>query len=490
MNIIVFGAGEESRKAIPILERKYHILFLSDNDKKKQGTFIGSYAVRPPEEIKEYDVDIVIVSTKYALEIERHLQKMGVNREKLYFCRRVFENHMDEYKIYPVLAERVENTSLPLVQYDLYHTEEHETVCKKVMIFGIFYSTYTKQLIENMSKRCDDIEFSLLTKTEEYKEKLVSEKLKHIYCFRTAADLKTILDQLPIYDVMQLLWIEQEWAYFYKLIRKKTNRLNLNVGGSDFYRAGEEGRNFYKNLIACADNITAETVTTVQEFGEYYGEDVKNKIYLLPFGIEVLEWIDRIEKNPRSEIRKKYHIPSGKIVVTCGHNAIKEHQHLKIIEALEILPEKLKKQLVFVFPMTYPQKVDAYINNVRSRLKESGLEFIILTDFMDFEGMAEYALISDIMIHVQTTDQLSSTMLEEMYAGSIVMAGKWLPYQSLHEMGIFFVDVAKICNITPILEEIVNNIEKYRTKCERNKEIVRKHSSWKELAAKWYALWK
>lgn len=387
------------------------------------------------------------------------------------------------------MAERIENTSFSLVQYDLYNTKEYETVCKKVMVFCIFYSTYTKQLIENMSKKYKDIEFSLLTKTEEYKEKVVSEKLKHIYCFQTIEDLKTILNQLPIYDAMQLLWIEPEWSYFCELIRKKAKRLNLNVGGSDFYRVGKEGRDFKRDLIAYADNITAETESTVQEFGEYYGEDAKNKTNLLPFGIEVLDWIDRIEKFPRNTIRKKYHIPFDKIVVTCGHNAIKEHQHMKIIDAVETMSDKVKSQLIFVFPMTYPQKADAYINSVRDRLKESGLDHVVLTNFMDFNEMAEYALVSDIMIHVQTTDQLSSTMLEEMYAGSIVLAGKWLPYQSLHKKGMFFWDVDEICDITMILEDVVENIEKYRTKCEGNKVIVRKHSSWDELASKWYALW-
>jgi hypothetical protein len=486
MDIIVFGAGEEGKKAIPFLEKKYHILFLSDNNKEKQGAFIGNYMIKSPEEIKEHDSAVVIASTKYALEIENYLQNIGVRRERIYFCRRY---SMDEYKIYPVMAERIENASFSLVQYDLYNTKEYETVCKKVMVFCIFYSTYTKQLIENMSKKYKDIEFSLLTKTEEYKEKIVSEKLKHIYCFQTIEDLKTILDQLPIYDAMQLLWIEPEWSYFCELIRKKTKRLNLNVGGSDFYRVGKEGRDFKRDLIAYADNITAETESTVQEFGEYYGEDAKNKTNLLPFGIEVLDWIDRIEKFPRNTIRKKYHIPFDKIVVTCGHNAIKEHQHMKIIDAVETMSDKVKSQLIFVFPMTYPQKADAYINSVRDRLKESGLDHVVLTNFMDFNEMAEYALVSDIMIHVQTTDQLSSTMLEEMYAGSIVLAGKWLPYQSLHKKGMFFLDVDEICDITMILEDVVENIEKYRTKCEGNKVIVRKHSSWDELASKWYALW-
>ena len=138
MDIIIFGAGEESKKAIPFLEKKYHILFLLDNDKKKQGSFIGSYLVKPPEEIRGCDNNIAIASTKYALEIENYLQEIGIRRERIYFCHRFTKNHGDEYKICPVMAERIESTNLPLIQYDLYHIKEQETACKKVMIFCIF----------------------------------------------------------------------------------------------------------------------------------------------------------------------------------------------------------------------------------------------------------------------------------------------------------------------------------------------------------------
>lgn len=489
MDIIAFGAGEESRKVLSFLETKYHILFFSDNDGKKQGTFIQRYIINSPEEIKRYTCDIVITSLKYASEIETQLLQMGISRDRLYICRKFSINSVNECEVCPVEPERVESTELSLIQYDLCYAKECETANKKVMVFCIFYSTYTKQLIENMSRRCSDIEFSLLTKADEYKETIQSEKLKHIYCFHTMADIKTILEQLPQYDAMQLLWIEQEWAYFYKLIRKKTRYLNLNVGGSDFYRVGETGRNFSRNLITCADNITAETETTVQEFGEYYGQKVKNKTRLLPFGIEVLEWIDFLEEYPKNMIKERYHIPDNKIVVTCGHNANGEHQHMKIIDALEKLSENIKKQVIFVFPMAYPQGADVYIGSVDSRLKESGLEYKILTKFMDFKEMAEYALISDVLIHVQTTDQLSSTMLEEMYAGSMVITGRWLPYQSLHEMGIFFRDVDTIPDITKLLEDIVMNMEEYRKKCKRNKVIVGKHSARDELAPRWHALW-
>ena len=489
MDAILFGTGEVGQKAAPFIENAYHILFFVDSDERKWETIFGNYAVKSPDEIRKYDCNVIITSTKYATEITKQLEQMGVSRDRLFLCRKFYIADVYKYEVYPLSARKVLNTGMPLIQYDLCQKEEYGTEHKKVLIFCTFFSTYTKQLIENMSKRYGDLEFSLLTNASVSKERIASEKLVHIYYFQTMTDLKTILEEIPKYDAMQLLWIEREWAYFYELIRKKTRWLNLNVGGSDFYRAEEGERDFKRNLVLCADRITAETETTVLEFGDYYGEEAKKKISLLPFGIEVLDLIRSKHDSPKDQIKMKYNIPNDKIVVTCGHNAGKFHQHLEMIDALCQMPQTVKNRFVCVFPMTYPAGCEDYIRKVENRLKEVGLEYVILTKFMDFQEMAEYALISDIMIHVQTTDQLSSTMLEEMYAGSIVIAGKWLPYRSLHEMGICFLDVDTVSGITASLEEVLTNIEEYKRKCMVNKEIVWKHSSWDELAPKWHALW-
>lgn len=487
-DVIVFGIGQNGKSALPFLKREKHILFFTDNNVKKWGTNFENYSVKSPDEIRKYNCDIVISTAKYDNEIIEQLEQMGINRERIYICRKFQAKDVSDYEIIPVIEERLSKTNIPLVQYDLYHTKEYETSYTKVLIYCLYFSVYTKQLIENISRKYQNIEFSLLTKTKEYKEKIISNQLKHIYCFQTLSDLKTILEALPVYDAMQLLWIEWEWSYFYRPIRNKTRRLNLNVGGSDFYRADKKERDFKKNLIACADKITAETEGTVQEFREYYNE-VGNKISLLPFGIEVLEFIAANKSGNINGFKRKYHIPFDKIVVTCGHNAIEAHQHIEIISALEQLSENVKRQIVCAFPMTYPSGREEYISKVTTRLSESNLEYVILTDFMDFQSMAEYALISDIMIHVQTTDQLSSTMLEEMYAGSVVIAGSWLPYQSLHEMGIYFLDVDTIPDVTVVLEDVIKNLASYKEKCKGNSEIVWKHSSWDELAPKWRALW-
>lgn len=487
-DIIIFGTGQVARKWIPLLEKEYRILFCVDNDAEKWGKKFGNYLIKPPCEIENYEYDVAIMTSgQYGKEIQNQLVQMGISDTRICKRRRI-PLYNDEFELYPLNAEGVQETGLVLRQYDLLNSEESETGCRKVMIFCLFFSVYTKQLIENISKRYNDIEFSLLTRDVENKENIIAENLKHIYCYHTLRDLKTILDQLPVYDAMQLLWMEWEWAYFYRLIRTKAKKLNLNVGGSDFYRAGTEARDFKRKLIESADTITAETEGTIKDFKEYYGA-IAQKTGLLPFGVEVLGYIKENADVSHDSIKKKFGIPTDKVIVTCGHNANRAHQHMDIIEAVSRLSENIKRQVVFVFPMTYNQVNEEYIKEVADSLEKNKLEYVILMKFMNFQEMAEYAMISDIMIHVQTTDQLSSTMLEEMYAGSIVIAGSWLPYKSLHEMGIYFLDVDAVSDVTNTLQNVVLNMEEYKKRCTGNSSIVWKHSSWEELASRWHMLW-
>lgn len=488
-DIVVFGTGEVGKKVLPFLEKQFHLLFWADNNKDKWGTRLVGYEIKSPEEILQCDCCVVIASTKYASEIVQQLQHMGIASEKIYFCRKFQSNAAYTYEAYPLLEEKVAETEIPLVQYDLYHEKECVTENKRVLIFCSFFSVYTKQLIENMSQKYEDIDFSLLTNAKESKDKIRSVSLKHIYYFETMADLKTILIQLPIYDVIQLQWIEWEWAYYSSFIREKSKRLNLNIGGSDFYRATCGERNYKYRLIECADIIIAQTKETLQNFVAYYGENIEKQMVLLPYGIEVLELINHCECVSKTIIKEKLYIPSDRIVITCGHNANEAHQHMKMIEALDRIPQNIKAQIICVFPMTYPEGNKEYISSVEAKLSETSLEYIVMTKFMSFQQMAEYARISDIMIHVQTTDQLSSAMLEQMYAGSIVIAGKWLPYKSLHDQGIFFLDVDNISDVTAMVCNVVMDISEYKDKCIGNRNIIWKNSSWDELAFRWHAIW-
>ncbi len=488
LDTIVFGASKLGIGTIGYLKDRYNILYCIDNDENKWGTEISGIKIMKPGILKNYKGEIIIASVYY-WEISKQLYSLGIPNEKIYISKRKkYDNDIYKYEILPLDSSLLGTIGGDLAGFDLYHEEEIVSGNKKVLIFCSYYSSYIKQLVENMCSICNDIEVSIITSDISTKDNISAKGLKHIYLYNTYMDLKTILEKLPVYDVMQLLWIEEPWAYFYNQIRKKCRRLNLNVGGSDFYRAKKSEREAKRRLIECADNVTAENQETVNAFLGYYGNGLASKMQILPFGVEVLDYIKRVTLD-KWQIRQKFGINNNKIIITCGHNASTEHQHKKIIGELKKMSLNIQRQVICIFPMTYPSSNKDYISSVEKELVSLTAESLVLKDFMDFEEMAEYAVVSDIMVHVQTTDQLSSTMLEEMYAGSVVVAGSWLPYESLHKKGIFFLDISSIDNLSGILEEVIINIDRYKLKCKDNASLVYENSSWESVSGKWYNMW-
>lgn len=487
MEVIVFGTGKIAHEAYSAIERRYKVLWYVDSDCYKWGEKIGDYDIRDPKSILNNNANVLVVSTLYRIDIANTLINMGVESNRIYLCNKEISEGKLFFDFFPYSCELLKSKEKQLVEYDLKEQNEKENAKMKLMIFASFYSVYTKQLIEKVLSKYDNIEVSLLTYARESAYMISAKNLKHIYMYNSMAELKSILEQIPKYDIAQMLWIEYEWAYFQKMIMNKFRKVNLCVGGSDFYRALDSDRDYKRDLIYNADCISAETEETILAFKKYYGENLYVK--LLPFGVEVLSYIKKSLGTSKNFLKKKFGIPLNKYIVTCGHNAKSEHQHIELINNLAKLPNSIKKKSVFVFPMTYPSGMSLYIEKVKKELEKNELNYVVLTEFMDFQKMAEYAIISDIMIHVQTTDQLSSTMLEEMYAGSIVIAGAWLPYRSLHEKGMYFIDVNDIEDVTIVVKDVIDNFDEYREKCKVNKELVWNHSSWDVLCEKWYELW-
>lgn len=488
LNVVLFGVGTNAKRAMGYLKQKYNILWCVDNDKGKWGSMFFGYSVKSAMSLKNFDGLIIVIAENFTYEIVEQLEDMNIDRSRIMSLFCTVSDGMYSCDVYPIIKKDFNINRKKLSDYDLLNNEESCTFKKKILIFARFYSVYTKQLIENIHNSYDDVELSLLTADLENKKCIQNDCIAHIYYFETMNDLYNILYKLPQYDIAQLLWIENIWVYFSEEIREKFVKLNLCVGGSDFYRASKQNLEFKRKLIELADLVTAETTETIREFSKYYNID-SDKIRLLPFGLEVINYIKEVNDS-NSQIRAKFNIPLDRVIVTCGHNAVKEHQHLKLIECLKGISEKVKNKVVFVFPMTYPTNRDDYINEVRTKLEEYELPFVIIKEFMDFKSMGEYAIISDLMIHVQTTDQLSSTMLEEMYAGSVVIAGDWLPYSMLHDRGLYFLDAHSIQDAVNKMEEVVLEINSFRDRCKINRDIIWKYHSWEALISQWHGIWK
>lgn len=483
--VALYGLGNAGKSMLPYLRERFEIVFWVDGNQSLWGSEYEGIPVCEPERILKFDGRIIVTTTdSFFVEISDFLIKAGIGKNRI--CRGQHHVFDQREELVPYEFAMLEPEKVDLKECDLLRRDEEKKACK-VMVFCGFYSSYVNQVVRNCKRRMPDIHFSILANAESYLDEM-REYADHIYVYHSYAELYGILNELPQYDVFQMLWIENIWVYFCELIREKCRRLNLCVGGSDLYRARDAERIYKKSLIAMADRISAETDATISAFIKAYPLAAE-KIRWVNFGIETLEYMDQDCLAEAREKRRSMDIPDDSMVILCGYNAGEAHQHLKMIHALKTMDETVKRKAVFVFPMTYPQGQDRYIENVRAGLDESGISYRILTDYMNQRSMAVLEMMADVLITVQKTDQLSSTMLETMYAGKVVIAGSWLPYANLREKGIFFVSVDEIQGLAETVSEVVVNYEEYHEKALVNKDLVYALSSWNIAADRWRGLW-
>lgn len=368
----------------------------------------------------------------------------------------------------------------------------------KVLLVCSVYTGYLSQLWNELSDRYPDIEYSLLT--AEGEEEKVRNVLKmradsRIYTYqasgfrhilRVSKSLLQVIKTMPQFDIVHFMWIEMDKGLVARALKKNTRYLFLSVGGSDLYRDSQNVlfRFLQKKLIRRSDHLSAENEATREFFFQRYGEHYRKiPMDINNFGVDLLDVIDLLEENKKDRDGESNY---DRIRIACGHNANDAHQHLKMIQQIENLSDEIKKSCAFVFPMTYGERQDGYIERVESELKRIGVAYDMLCDYMNNEQMAAYIMDCDIMIHVQTTDQLSSTMLAHMYCGNVVIAGSWLPYASLKDAGIYFLTIDHTEQLSDLLTNVVGELKSYKHRCKENPKIVYELASWDSAAGRWY----
>ncbi len=357
---------------------------------------------------------------------------------------------------------------------------------------------YILQMWRELKKNYDDLSLNILaleSAADELQAELNPDDNEHIYTFRNINSFWNIystIKNLPEFDIIQALWIQSPWYFFPKLLRSKTKVLYLEVGGSDLYRSANKWikRFFQKRIISYADIISSENEQTRDYFYQRYGEWTRKIPHrIIRFGVDVIDEINSIDKTDKSLLREKWNIPSDKCVVMLGHSGQPAHQHSRIMRALGHIDRRTIARCFFIVPMTYGTPNEDYRRSVEDSVKKFTCQYLFLDDYLNKTEMAEIAIVSDVMIHVQTTDQLSSTMMSHLYCGNIVIAGSWLPYDCLKKENIQFIEVATVEAIADVLPEIVENYETYKKKYKQNRVPVYKISSWENCIRDWYSVY-
>ena len=365
----------------------------------------------------------------------------------------------------------------------------------RVLLLCTSKTNYVLQLYKYVRKYYPDVKYSLLTfeaSVDYYRENLELRDGEEIYSLIGPHIwlIGLAIWRLPKFDIIHSMWYEYFWGCFAGTINRKCDYWFASIGGSDLFRETKYWpfRFLQRRILRRCDLISSEGAAAKEYFNSVYSNRYSKIPHrLIRFGVDILDELTEMKTEGVTvgNIRAKYGIPSDKTVIMCGTCGRKEHQHFKIFEAIERLDPNVLDRICLLIPMTY-DGTEAYKESVAQKAKTITGSVVVLREFLSPRGMAEVAYSTDIMIHVQTTDQLSSAMISHMFNGNVVIAGSWLPYDELRESGVGFISIDKIEDLTDVIPEVLDNLDTYKKQYASNEKTVYDISSWELSARKWH----
>lgn len=463
---VLFAASSLGIKASKRLKNKYNIVAFVDNNYKLWQSKVENITVISPENLKKYKNVKVIITSSYYFEIATQIFELGITDVEIY----IEDNSEIGY-----ILERVD------------YLEGFKYSKSKILIIISFYSVYMQEYIFNLYKYYN-IRVDILTMDKGYLEKINREYVNNIYYYNNLVAFDRVIE-LGEYEFIHIQFLEYIYIKSKVLLENIKKKLIITYWGSDFYRQSKEIKQKEKVLLKRADLITFDNVTMLNEFCDEMGQEFKEKCLIKRFGLTALDIIKNNKENI-VDIKIKMNLPLDKIIIMCGYNGIREQNHISLLKSIFKLNKEVLNKIFLIIPMTYGVVEYEYFCEIKNMLQRSKIGFKVLEDFMDFKEISNLTKVVDIMIHVQTTDALSATMLEHLYNGNIVIAGSWLPYKELKEKEIKFISIDDIDDIKFEINRIVENIKKEYEKFKMNSEKVYKLSSWNNNILSWKELYK
>lgn len=294
--------------------------------------------------------------------------------------------------------------------------------------------------------------------------------------------IKTLLIAQKGYDMIHIHFIGWNTRLLYKL--KGTGRMLVTVYGSDILRANPKELQRKGRLLKRADIVTIETDEMEKVCVQRFPEQLGYKIGRAGFGSENIEfvWANK-NKYTKKECKKINDIPEDKIVAFIGYNGSKAQQHLSVLNELKCLPPDIKDKLYLVFHCSYGME-EAYHEILRQNLKNCGIAGKIDTRYLCDIQLAQLRISADLFLNMQTTDVLSSSMLEFMVGDAIIIQGSWLKYAELEGK----VNIEKINQFEELnnsVKKIIENLSAYKKECDKNAEVAYKLLTWESKKSEW-----
>ncbi len=283
------------------------------------------------------------------------------------------------------------------------------------------------------------------------------------------------------YDYISIQYIKPEYSFLLDYFQRCASYLVLTPWGSDVYRISWLYKIFVKRIFDKADYITGPDDRFTRDFTKLFNVPSK-KIVHCDLGVAPIDYIIGHKDQISIEDAKHQLGVDNSYVITCGYNANPTHQHLKIIEAIHNVKNKLPANLTLFFPLTYPNNPE-YIKKIKDKVKDYDLKAVFFDKFLDIPHLFLLRQGTDLFIHVQPTDASSGTLFEYILCEKKILNGAWLKYPDIERNGVkpyFLVD-----NLENLGKAIVNTYKSEPIKIEQQVLKNLEKKQWKVVIKGW-----
>ena len=312
--------------------------------------------------------------------------------------------------------------------------------------------------------------------------------LRHLLCTKLFAPMVRHYVYVPLllrvskeYDYVDIHFFAYSYLPFLKRLQKP---YKITIWGSDFYRESKDNqeakRLYYRNAVM----VQVETEEVKRDLVKFE-PSLAEKVVVCNFGVDILDSIFAIvDDSPL--VKESSRI--GRTVVTVGYNGSKGQQHLLLIRALDALPRSYKERLFIYIPATYGL-TPGYKRELLYALEQIQIPYHLFENRLSEPDLAKLRKESDIALNAQITDTLCASLLQHLYAGSIVIVGEWLPYGIFDRHNIVYFKATKDGFKDRILY-CLDHINDIKASTKGNSNKVLEFATWNAVSNKQYDIYR
>jgi len=305
------------------------------------------------------------------------------------------------------------------------------------------------------------------------------------FCTRVSLH-KYLKSQNKQYDVIHFKWLIPGVVLCPKLYLRYTKHIVATFWGqeADAHKLLYSSALYKRILISFLDYASGQ----IGSGNSKLVIQNRSKFYYGIYASSVLEHLHRLrEKETKNSCKEEVGVSKHKISIAIGYSGKSLHRHAEILIAL-LDNEEFRKHLdkfCIVLQMNYGCS-EVYAERIENLIKGFGIEYVLIrpSKLSDLE-IAKLRIATDIMIQLSTSDGRSSSIIEALVAGTIMISGSWLPYAEFKEMGAHFYELDCIDDTLPeLVLRLSDNFETESKKCQANIDVI-PSPTWDSVITNW-----